>query len=312
MTCGVFMRELAKHSEKLNYFLKICQHGSLQAASRAIGVSAPTLSYTMKELEEVVKVKLFTRTSHGMSLTNEGTKLKNFCARYFEEMESLSQELVNPEYRPKRKIKIGIFPSIAIYFWPYVLSHFEDDEHTSISLYTNRSHQLLESLVQREIDIAVTVDTIHFNRMVAYELYEDEYAFYASNKKLKNNSNKFDHRLERLLFIPDAKDENGKTLRQYVNEADLQFKDEFELDSLEVICEFVKQGYGVGILPTRVTHSMSKEIKAVQASPRLKGKFGLHKFYLTHRDDLDLQQKLIDHIVVAARKAVKQMNFQNS
>lgn len=302
------MRQLAQHSEKLYYFFQVTLAGSLQAAGRKIGISAPTLSYSIKELEGVLKIKLFERSTKGMKLSDEGNKLKHFCIRYFSEMDTLTQEFISPEFKAKRKIKMGIFPTIAIYFWPLVLEHFDEDPTTSISIQTNRSHLLLESLIRREIDIAITVDTVKFDRMIKHELYQDHFAFYVCAKKWKREFNANVFKNEVLLYMPDAQDEQGKTLQQYVNGQSFVFKDHFELDSLEVICEFVRRGYGIGILPTRVAKNFSGTMKKIKVINSESIDFGYHRLYLTHRNDLDIPSRRIEQLINAAKKAVKQLN----
>ncbi len=299
---------LANHSEKLNYFYTVTEHGSLQAASRKIGISAPTLSYTIKELESLLKVSLFERSQKGMTLTSQGLKLKNFCKRYYTEMSSLAEELVSPDFQPKKKIKVGTFPSIAIYFWPLVLEQYQENSDVSISLKTNRSHSVLESLIHREIDVAVTVDTIKHDHMVQHKLYEDHYSFYVSEKKWKKNPRADFCTDEVLIYLPDAKDAKGKSLEQYVKNTNLRFKDHFEMDSFEVINEFIERGYGIGILPNRVAKSMSSKLKKIRVTADIPMDFGAHHFYLTHRDDLDLPNKVIEQLVSFAQKAVMQLN----
>ncbi len=299
---------LAKHSEKLNYFYLVTEYGSLQAAGRKIGISAPTLSYAIKELEALLRVSLFLRSRKGMELTIEGQKLKSFCRRYYLEMQTLAEELISPAIQPKRKIKIGIFPSIAIYFWPLVHEQQQRHSEVSISLKTNRSHAVLESLVHREVDVAVTVDTIKHDHMVQHKLYDDTYSFYVSEKKLKGKTKNFSVRDQVLIYLPDAKDLKGKTLDQYILSSDLRFKDYFEMDSFEVIAEFVDRGYGIGILPNRVAKSMAVNIKKVRPTNEIPMDFGSHHFYLTHRDDLDLPNKIIEELVGFVQKAVKLMN----
>lgn len=303
------MTELIRHSEKLFYFFQVAGTGSLQSAARKIGISAPTLSYTIKELEKVLKVSLFERSHRGMKLSLEGQKLKIFCERYFPEMENLTNELVSKEIKFKKKLKIGIFPSIAIYFWPLVLTNFGEDSEYSISLQTNRSRQLLECLIHREIDIAVTVDSVQFDRMIKHELYQDYFSCYTSSR---SNKKSVQTKEEIIMMMPDACDEDGKTLKQYVDSQDNQFKEKFELDSFEVISEFTQQGYGIGILPTRVARKNQSRLKKIKALKGVPTDFGLHRFYLTHRDDLDLPQRLIEKLLLSAKKAVKQMNESES
>ena len=99
--------ELAKHSEKLNYFFEIASAGSLQATGRKLGVSAPTLSHAIKTLEEVIKTPLFLRKKSGVTLTDAGVKLLIFCRKYFREMQAVQQIMILPRQSQTVRFKVG-------------------------------------------------------------------------------------------------------------------------------------------------------------------------------------------------------------
>ncbi len=60
----------------LRYFLAIAREGSITNAANFLHVTQPTLSRQIKELEEELGQKLFTRGSHNMTLTIEGMILR--------------------------------------------------------------------------------------------------------------------------------------------------------------------------------------------------------------------------------------------
>lgn len=60
----------------LTYFLEIAREGNMTRASKSLHVSQSSLSKQMKELEAELGKKLFTRTSLGLSLTDEGMLLR--------------------------------------------------------------------------------------------------------------------------------------------------------------------------------------------------------------------------------------------
>lgn len=60
----------------LRYFLAIAREGSITNAANTLHVTQPTLSRQIKELEEDLGQKLFTRGSHNMTLTSEGMILR--------------------------------------------------------------------------------------------------------------------------------------------------------------------------------------------------------------------------------------------
>ena len=61
---------------ELRYFLEIAREENMSQAARRLHVSQPTLSRTMKELENELGKQLFNRSSHNIYLTDEGVLLK--------------------------------------------------------------------------------------------------------------------------------------------------------------------------------------------------------------------------------------------
>ena len=53
----------------------MARHKSLTKAAACLGVSQPAVSQSLKQLEDILKVKLTVRCSHGIKLTEEGQKL---------------------------------------------------------------------------------------------------------------------------------------------------------------------------------------------------------------------------------------------
>jgi len=59
----------------LQSFAAVAEYGSLSAAARAIGVSQPTLSRHVSELEKIIGQRLFFRTPAGLQLSPKGEQL---------------------------------------------------------------------------------------------------------------------------------------------------------------------------------------------------------------------------------------------
>lgn len=300
--------ELAKHSEKLYYFYEVALAGSLVSCARKLGVSAPTISYSIKQLEIVANVILFVRSKQGMELTKPGEHLYIFCKKYFQELDDIQYLMKNPKEKAITRVRVGTFQSIAIYFWPLLLDHVKKQPDISLSIHTDRSHSIIEALMRREIDVALTVEGQQNKDMIRHELYSDEYCTYAASD-FKNNKVSI-KKIEKMtmMYIPDAIDSEGITLRQHLYMTNLQLKEIFEMDSFEVIAEFVKKGYGLGILPRRVAKNYGNKLKEVRLEGTAKKYFGRHRFFLSYRNDLDLPQSLMDLFLRSAVSAVKNIN----
>ncbi len=300
--------ELAKHTEKLFYFFEVANIGSLQASARKLGVSAPTLSYSIKCLEEISGVKLFNRSKMGVTLTEAGERLLTFCRKFYRELEEVENLLINPTETPLTRVKVGTFQSIAIYFWPFLLDALKEDPNLSISIMTNRSQTVLEALHRRDVDIALTVEAGEQVNLIRHELYKDDYAVFASKSAPKTKFSRDQLRKISFMYIPDARDQNGITLRQHLHSWGVSFKEEFELDSFEVITEFITRNYGIGILPSKVAKTYSDRLKKVRLEGMQTARFGTHRFFLSYRDDLELPQSLMNHFLESAKLAVGQMS----
>lgn len=299
---------IARHSEKFFYFYEIANEGSLQATARKLGISAPSLSHAVKQLEAVAGAQLFHRSQSGVTLTVAGEKLFAFCRKYYREMEEVQRLIAHPDDKSVRKLKIGTFQSIALYFWPLLIDSMAADAGLSFSITTNRSHAILEALLRKEVDIALTVGSPPHEKLIRHELYEDRYAFYVASTWEKAEMKQASLQEHALLYIPDAADEDAKSLRQYVRAWGLVFRDEFDLDSLEIVGEFVKRGYGIGILPSRVAKALGNALKPLNIDVLESQIFGCHRFYLSYRDDLEMPQTLVRLLLDTAKRATLQLN----
>lgn len=66
---------------QLNYFMAVAHAGSFSKAAENLAVSQPTLSVTVKKLEEELGVQLFYSFNREQRLTDEGLRLMNGARR---------------------------------------------------------------------------------------------------------------------------------------------------------------------------------------------------------------------------------------
>lgn len=100
--------------EGLAMFAKVAEEGSYVAASRAMGVSVPTVSRAVARLEERLGGRLFNRTSRQLSLTEFGQRMVEQASalyRQAEEMESEAQEL---SLQPRGLVRLAVPMSFGL------------------------------------------------------------------------------------------------------------------------------------------------------------------------------------------------------
>lgn len=75
--------------ETLRSFLKLCDTLSFSTAARELGLSQPSISRHIRQLEEELCVTLFVRDRHQVHLSKEGERLRLKLGPLFGEMESV-------------------------------------------------------------------------------------------------------------------------------------------------------------------------------------------------------------------------------
>ena len=88
--------------QTLRYMLAIADCGSFSAAAKTLFVSQSTLSAAIKDLEEELDVKLFSRTNRGVSLTVDGEDFVRNARDIVERADHLESRYQHRKYAPKQ------------------------------------------------------------------------------------------------------------------------------------------------------------------------------------------------------------------
>lgn len=99
---------------QIRAFLAIAQHGSIRAAARAIQVSQPALSKTLRDFETALSVPLITRSARGVNLTEYGQALRPRCVMVVAEIARAEDELRQLVDLRGGNVVIGLSPLAAL------------------------------------------------------------------------------------------------------------------------------------------------------------------------------------------------------
>ncbi|MEO0770547.1 MAG: LysR family transcriptional regulator [Cyanobacteria bacterium J06649_4] len=90
----------------LQTFVRIADTGSISAAAREMGLSQPSASRQLAELESRFNAQLMRRTTHDLSLTAAGAELLADARRLLEEWEALEEKHLEVEGELSGKLKV--------------------------------------------------------------------------------------------------------------------------------------------------------------------------------------------------------------
>ena len=98
---------------QLQYFQQVCQWGGITAAAKKLHVSQPSITNSIKALEEEFNLLLFKREKKKLTLTFEGELFYVEATHVLQDVNDLTQKMKDLS-RSRNQIKLAILSLIHI------------------------------------------------------------------------------------------------------------------------------------------------------------------------------------------------------
>lgn len=163
--------------QQLKYILTIVNCGSISKAAKQLFISQPSLSNSVKEIEQEFGIEIFLRSAKGIALTNEGMEFLSYARQVVEQAELLERKYLNK--KPSKKLcSISTqHYSFAVQAFVALLEELDENEY-ECTLRETRTYEIIEDVrnLRSEVGILYLND---FNRKVIMKiLKENELMFY--------------------------------------------------------------------------------------------------------------------------------------
>ncbi len=156
---------------QLRYVITIADTGSMNEAAKKLFISQPSLSLSVKDLEEEIGVELFRRSNRGVSLTLEGTEFLSYARQVVEQY-----QLIESHYIDKKNVKKKFGVSMQHYTFAVnafveMVKQFGMDEY-EFAVRETKTYEVIEDVknFRSEIGILYLND---FNRKVLMKLFHE-------------------------------------------------------------------------------------------------------------------------------------------
>lgn len=108
-------------TRQLDMFLRIAQSGSMTATAKEMFISVPALAQQINRLEKEVGVALFSRSTHGMTLTPAGSVFLEDAQRVLQLTEQMGRSCRNAAAAERnRRVRIGSISGLAPDYYPQI------------------------------------------------------------------------------------------------------------------------------------------------------------------------------------------------
>lgn len=226
-------------------FYYVAITGSFSKAAKELFISQPTVSYNIKCLEKNLNTKLFIRKSKGIELTNEGKTIIEYIETAYNSILLAERSITNSQLLNKGTLNIG-GPSYIInkFISPLICEFSKKHPLLKINIITKSSPELLKLLKTNKIDILIdTLPIAELTDNIKVEtLWKKETCFAGT----KENVNKYDPNVDKILIFPERRSDIGKYLLQEFLLKNWNPNIKMEITSTEIMLEVVKNGLGIG------------------------------------------------------------------
>ena len=159
---------------QLQYVLTIAQEKNITKAAQKLYLSQPSLSMSLKNLEEELGVEIFERKKGVLELTYAGELFCHWAEDSLRSKQILSNQLSDISSNARHKIRLGISPHRSLILLPDVLTDFyKTADNCDLQIVEEPTYLLREMLEDNQLDLIIDVphpDTINYqSELVARE-----------------------------------------------------------------------------------------------------------------------------------------------
>ena len=164
-------------------FLAVAEEGAFVRASDKLGISTQLVSKYVSALEDMLRVRLFHRTTRKVSLTEEGELYFQRCQQVLEDIDDMETALQSKQTNISGELTIAAPVSFSIKHLPKLLFDFQV-EYPDIKV-TLKVSDVKVDLQDEGVDLAVRIGSLESSTLIAKKIAPVKLAIFASDEYLQ-------------------------------------------------------------------------------------------------------------------------------
>ncbi len=254
--------------DKLEFMLALAREQHFGHAAEACGVSQPTLSAGIKQLEDALGVLLVQRGSRFQGFTPEGERVLDWARRIVGDTRAMRQEIDALKHGLAGHIRIAAIPTAlamaAMITTPYRARHPD----VSFTILSRNSIEVLGLLENLEVDAGLTyLDNEPLGRVKTVPLYNEEYRLLVSPDSPLGQRDSVTWaeagKVPLCLLTPDM--QNRRIIEQLLREAGAEVAPTMESNSIVVLFAHVRTGRWATVMPAKLAEvlGLTETVRAI-------------------------------------------------
>jgi DNA-binding transcriptional LysR family regulator len=245
--------------DKLGFVLALAREKHFGRAAEACGVTQPTLSAGVKQLEEQMGVLLVNRGSRFQGFTPEGQRVLEWARRIVGDTRSMREEVHALKHGLAGRLRLAAIPTalamVETLTTPYRARH----PNVQFTILSRTSAEILAQLENLEIDAGLTyLDNEPLGRVTAVPLYRERYRLLvAAEAPLGNRDTVTWSEVAKVplcLLTPDM--QNRRIIERLLRDTGADPHITLESDSMILLFSHVRTGRWASVMPARLASTL--------------------------------------------------------
>ena len=245
--------------DKLEFLIALAREKNFGKAAEQCGVTQPTFSAGIKQLEDTLGVMLVQRTSRFLGFTAEGERVLDWARTIVADTRAMRQEVRTLKQGLSGHLKIAAIPTalamVSALTTPYRAKH----PNVKFTILSRTSSDVLSMLENLEVDAGLTyIDNEPLGRMRAVPLYLEQYRLLTSADSPLGERDQVTWaevgRIPLCLLTPDM--QNRRIIDSLLHAAGSRPEPTLESNSMIVLFSHVRTGRWASVMPEKLADTL--------------------------------------------------------
>ncbi len=254
--------------ERLELFIALARERHFGRAAEACGITQPTLSSAIKQLESSLGIMLVKRGSRFGGLTPEGELVLGWAQRIVGDAVAMREEVKASRRGLSGRIRIAVIPTALAMVAELTTPFREKHPGVTFSILSRTSVEILSLVGNFDADIGITyLDNEPLGRVISVPLYLEQYHLVTSEGGPFADAEQVSWsevaNLPLCLLTPDM--QNRRIIDQHLAEAGATVRPTLESNSMIVLFSHIVTGKWSSIMPGHLVRAfdLSRTVRTI-------------------------------------------------
>jgi len=252
--------------DKLEMFIALANERHFGRAAETMGVTQPTLSSAIRQLEEQLGVQLVFRGSRFKGLTPEGHRVLDWALRIVGDARALREEMRARRHGLSGNLRIGVIPTALPMIARLTAPFLAANPNVDLTLLSRTSVEILAGIERLDLDAGITyLENEPLGRVARVPLYREGYCLLVAEGSALAGRNSVPWAevatLPLCLLTGDM--QNRRIVNRHLGEAGASVRARVEANSSIALISHVRTGQWVAIVAATLAEMHGAGVKSI-------------------------------------------------